>query len=350
VLLSDQGNILFANAIAHLYLDLPQNSNHAVGKNFLAIAKKQYLFQPEDAWASWPEQLSEQGPRYLVRRESEASPAMWVKVDTLDYLAEESEPAWLVSLRDVTEDIVSHRDRRKFHTMITHKMRTPFISILTGLELMIKHIHNLSRAEIVDLSADAYKWAKRLYEDVEDILLYIDAPTIAKPGLEFNVTLLPVLVANICASLDIKQVTMSSLEGLIGIRVPLSKAALEIMLWEVIGNAKKFHPQQQPAIEVSVTYDEIAEEVTIQVSDDGLTLSPEQVAHIWMPYYQGEKYFTGQVEGMGLGLSLVASVVWSIGGHCRIYNRVGRPGLTVDLILPSSMATEEAVVDDDFDI
>ena len=348
VLLGDQDNILFANAVADLYLGLPQNNNQAVGENFLRLVKKQYLFEPEDAWTSWPEQLSEQGPRYLVRPESEASQAIWLKVDTLDYLAEEIEPAWLISMRDVTEDIVSHRDRRKFHTMITHKMRTPFISILTGLELMIKHIDNLSSAEIVDLSTDAYKWAKRLYEDVEDILSYIDAPILAQPGSEFSITLLPALVTNICASLEIKQVTISGCADLGGVRVSLSKAALEIILWEVIGNAKKFHPQQQPAIEVSVIYNEAAEEVTVEISDDGLTLSPEQVAHIWMPYYQGEKYFTGQVEGMGLGLSLVASVVWSIGGHCRIYNRAGRSGLTVDLILPCSLPTEEAVSDDDF--
>jgi K+-sensing histidine kinase KdpD len=138
--------------------------------------------------------------------------------------------------------------------------------------------------------------------------------------------------------MDIEEVSISGAEALVGLHIPLSKAALEIMLWEIIGNAKKFHPQQQPAIEVTAAY-ENAGEVTIQVSDDGLTLSPEQVAQIWLPYYQGEKYFTGQVEGMGLGLSLVATIVWGIGGRCRLYNRVGRPGVTIDLSLPCSPGT-----------
>ena len=335
LLLSDRGNILFANVAAHLYLGLSQSDSQALGENFLSLVKKQYRCEPADAWTSWPEPMPEQMPRYLVRPESEVSQAMWLKVDTLDYLAEESEPAWLISLQDVTAQIASQRDRRKFHTMITHKMRTPFISILTGLELLIKHTNNLSTTEIAELSGDAYKWAKRLYEDIEGIIRYIDAPTLAQPGAELNLTQLPFIVTNICASMDIREVTISGAEALVGLRVPLSKAALEIMLWEIIGNAKKFHPQQQPAIELSVAY-ENAGEVTIQVSDDGLTLSPEQVAHIWLPYYQGEKYFTGQVEGMGLGLSLVASIVWGIGGRCRLYNRVGRPGVTIDLSLPCS--------------
>ena len=339
LLLGEQDNILFANPIAHLLLDLPYDTDQAVGARFLTLAKKQYRCEPTDAWTSWPVPLPHQISRYLVRPESEMSHAMWVQVDTLDYLAEETEPAWLVSLRDVTEQIAVHRDRRKFHTMITHKMRTPFISILTGLELLIKHIDYLSPAEITELSGDAYKWAKRLYEDVESIIRYLDAPTLAEPGTRFNLMLLPLIVTNICASMDIKEVTISGSENLSGLHATLSKAALEMILWAIIGNSKKFHPQQQPVIEVSVAY-ENAGEVTIQVNDDGLTLSPEQVAQVWMPYYQGEKYFTGQVEGMGLGLSLVASIVWSIGGHCRIYNRDDRPGLTIDLSLPCLPAKE----------
>jgi hypothetical protein len=54
--------------------------------------------------------------------------------------------------------------------------------------------------------------------------------------------------------------------------------------------------------------------VNLRIDDDGLTLSPEQLARAWSPYYQGEKYFTGQATGMGLGLSMVATLVWGAGG------------------------------------
>jgi K+-sensing histidine kinase KdpD len=76
------------------------------------------------------------------------------------------------------------------------------------------------------------------------------------------------------------------------------------------------------------------QQVRFQISDNGLTLSPEQLTSVWRPYYQGEKYFTGEARGMGLGLSIVASLVWGVGGTCHIYNRTDGPGVTVELKLP----------------
>jgi K+-sensing histidine kinase KdpD len=55
---------------------------------------------------------------------------------------------------------------------------------------------------------------------------------------------------------------------------------------------------------------------------------------MWTPYYQGEKHFTGESAGMGLGLSMVASLIWNVGGSCRAYNRDDGPGIVIDLVIP----------------
>ena len=73
---------------------------------------------------------------------------------------------------------------------------------------------------------------------------------------------------------------------------------------------------------------------SFNICDDGLALSPEQLAQVWTPYYQGEKYFAGEVTGMELGLPMVASLVWGVGGTCRIHNREEGPGVVVELVLP----------------
>ncbi|RKZ43649.1 MAG: hybrid sensor histidine kinase/response regulator, partial [Gammaproteobacteria bacterium] len=97
-------------------------------------------------------------------------------------------------------------------------------------------------------------------------------------------------------------------------------------------NAKKFHTKGSPNLEVNLAV--IEKSLCLQVCDDGLHLSPEQLEQIWTPYYQGEKNFTGEAQGMGLGLSMIASLIWEAGGACRAYNRSEQNGIVIELTLP----------------
>ena len=72
----------------------------------------------------------------------------------------------------------------------------------------------------------------------------------------------------------------------------------------------------------------------MRVQDDGVSLSPEQISRVWLPYYQGEKYFTGETPGMGLGLPTVAAAIWHVGGTCRLFNRVPGPGVVAEITVP----------------
>ena len=112
----------------------------------------------------------------------------------------------------------------------------------------------------------------------------------------------------------------------------MSQRAMELILWELLENAKKFHPRQSPAVEVAVVRAE-DRAIRLQVRDDGLTLSPDQLAHAWEPYVQGEKHFTGEIPGMGLGLAMVAALVWQAKGAVRLANRPDGPGVVVELTL-----------------
>lgn len=74
--------------------------------------------------------------------------------------------------------------------------------------------------------------------------------------------------------------------------------------------------------------------VLLTVKDDGRSITLEELPRVWLPYYQPEKKFTGEVKGMGLGLPTVASLIWRVGGECRIRNRGDGPGVAVELSVP----------------
>ena len=101
----------------------------------------------------------------------------------------------------------------------------------------------------------------------------------------------------------------------------------------LLENARKFHPAQRPQVTITLRRLD-ARRAVLRVLDDGRTLPAEELAQAWTPYFQGEKYFTGQLAGMGLGLAMVASLIWEAGGDCRLLNRSDGPGVIVELIWP----------------
>ncbi len=341
LIISYSGVIRYANQQARQYLNISLDENEVPEKSFKEIIKEQYRFEPAEAWEEglWPKNNDiKQAPRYLVRPESLMAQSFWIQVDTLHVgLSTKLESDGVVRLRDVTSQMALHRDVWQFQSMINHKLRTPLMRMLGGMEMLANHTSKLSAEEISRLASRAFESVKTLRSEIDAIVRYMAAPSLSKRGTEsgFELSRLKPIVAEIGAGLGLEEIVMSFQDGLeVGLeRLSITTQALESILQEVLENAKKFHPKQSPAVSINAfqTGNEI---VCIQITDNGLTLSPEQLTQVWTPYYQGEKYFTGQVEGMGLGLSMVALLIWNTGGSCRIYNRADGPGVVVELEIP----------------
>lgn len=330
----DYGHLHYANTKARLYLGLPPDENEPITETFQQLIRKQYHAEPETAWAVWPDHNPDT-PRYLVRPETPSSKPFWLRVETLQLNHSASAP-WVIHLRDVTAQMALQNDKWHFHAMISHKFRTPLIPLVTGLGLLQQHADKLTTEEIVSVTEKALRGIHRLQSEIEDVLEYLDASSHRRSVSEFSLTNVESLVQQISADLALADVSVSRLNGLNPeqIKLCLPASGVELMLREVLENSKKFHPDHAPQITVSLEKSHLNPVIIIRVADNGITLSSEQLMQVWTPYYQGEKFFTGEANGMGLGLAMVASTVWNAGGHCRIYNREPAPGVVVELSIP----------------
>ena len=343
VLVDETGHILYANPQARLYFgvasggvgDAVDASPEPITETFLTLVKRTYALNPPGAWSNWPVPLSEDAPspRYLVRPESPVSNVLWLQVSLIETASAGSEK-YLVRLKDVTDRIMTRNRMWTFDTQVGHKLKTPLAQLTGYLELVKYDVDSLSKDEIKADLLEAHASAIRLQDQIMGIFQYLEALTPPLPGYDrCSLDDLLTIVAEIAAELALDAVAVTQTCALDRSAVLLlSTYATRLIVWEILENARKFHPQHTPTIDVDVS--SVLGGISLRVSDDGIHLMQEQLSQIWLPYYQVEQRFTGEVPGMGLGLAVVSSLVWSVGGLCAAHNRQDKPGLVIEIIVP----------------
>ncbi len=339
VLVDEKDQIIYANQRARLYLGLNDENNptEQLG-NFFEIATKQYHCEPQEAWALWHIE-AEEPVRYLVKPETETTHAFWLQVSRL-VQSIGSNTYRLIRLQDVTQKMSDQMNIYNFKNFIAHKLQTPLTVMSAAAELLEMDIDQMPEETAQNFSL-LNQSLRNLRMEIDDVLQYIQAPLIAKrmgDQANFKLNRIPPLTQHISVELGISKLHVHLPDELLETFLLLSDQAMEWILWELLENAKKFHPQNNPTIEIRVSPQD-NQLISLSVIDDGVTLTPDQLTQAWLPYYQAEKDFTGNVSGMGVGLSMVASLVWEVGGQCQILNRVPPPGVIVKLNIPTKSAS-----------
>jgi two-component system, cell cycle response regulator len=325
VLTDTHDRVVFANPQARRYLGMgPQT---AANPTFLQLARQIYNLEPAHCWDGWPNS-DMSASRLLVLPQSPDIAGFWLHVDAIE-LAVGAEPLRMVQLRDVTTKVSAQRDMRSFHTMVTHKLRTPLIGMVGGVDLL-DHLAHDGPHQIGEIARNVRQSVHRLQDAVNDVLRYTTAAQLGKDT--FAIMRFDELLAEVATGLGLASVALRVAPDLHNRRVRLSRRAIEVVLWELLQNSHKFHPLRDPAIEV--TLDRAGGAVALRVRDDGTPMTPRQLVRALQPYYQGEASFSGEAPGMGLGLATVATIIWGCGGTCQIRNRDDFTGIEVRLTIP----------------
>jgi DNA-binding response OmpR family regulator len=333
------GAISYANPRARFYLGAPPDGELA--STFLDLAANQYRLEPCVRWADWfgLPAAERSTPRILVRPASDNAEIFMLQVALLE-MAPDPEPRCLVRLRDITASVVGQNTVWSFQSLIRHKLSTSLAQLIGGLRLIEGLELAPADGTLAEMLTIASHGASRLQADINDIFEYIDAADLVSSEQgRCSPADLPAIVAEVSADLEIAtvQVQDGAVWEATASGLAISRRGLRLILGELIENARKFHPRREPAIEIVVAHEHNA--MRLHVRDDGRSLPPDQLARVWLPYYQGERFFTGQVPGMGLGLPMVASMLWRIGGSCRISNREPGPGIDVEIRIPLAERT-----------
>ncbi|MBD2461129.1 CHASE domain-containing protein [Oscillatoria sp. FACHB-1407] len=220
--------------------------------------------------------------------------------------------------------------KMRLFSMVSHEFRTPLSTILVSTQLLTnseagwseeKRVKNLSRIQSA---------AKTMAQLLSDILTLGRAEA---GKLEFRPELLD--LKSFCHSLiDEIQISTETQRAIAVIVCSESTQAtvdgklLQSILTNLLSNAIKYSESDRP-IQLILTC--TPEQVTIEVKDQGIGISPEDQKRLYEAFHRGQN--VGDVVGTGLGLAVVKTCVDLHGGHIAVDSEVG-VGTTFMVTLP----------------
>ena len=102
---------------------------------------------------------------------------------------------------------------------------------------------------------------------------------------------------------------------------PGDSDSLKQILFNLTDNAVQ-HTEQNGII--TFTWELSGSDIIISVSDNGCGISPEDLPHIFEPFYRGDPSRSRKSGGTGLGLAIVKNLVEANGGHIKAESVVNK--------------------------
>jgi signal transduction histidine kinase len=113
--------------------------------------------------------------------------------------------------------------------------------------------------------------------------------------------------------------------------LPADPARLQQIIWNLLTNAIKFTPAGG---EARIATRRTGATLEISVSDTGIGIAPDFLPHLFERFRQGDSSTTRRFGGLGLGLSIVKSLVEMHGGSVSASSEGEGRGTTVTVRLP----------------
>ncbi|MCK6579118.1 MAG: ATP-binding protein [Anaerolineae bacterium] len=239
---------------------------------------------------------------------------------------------WIITMRDLTE--LRHADQLKhdFMSVLSHDLKQP-VSVVSGYVELLE-MRNPS------LDERSRYYAAMIYQSLNNMRKLIDdLLDLARLDTDVELIRAPVAVDQLMIavrdwirpSVEAKSMTLhiSLGEGLPSLRGDQNR--LTQLFVNLVHNAVKYSP---PGGEIRVEIESSGEEaLTIAIRDSGMGISPEDQKAIFERFYRVRRPETENIEGSGLGLTLVKRLVDLHNGQIGLVSRLGE-GTTFFVTLP----------------
>ncbi len=243
----------------------------------------------------------------------------------------------VLEFRDITEEqsaqtALEEASRRKdqFLATLSHELRTPMTAVLGWVSMLKMGLPEAEALEAIDAIEKSAAIQAKLIDDVLDVSRIAAGKMTFNPvpvefGPVIHAAMTTVHPAAAAKGIEVVAILPPELPLLLG-----DAGRLQQIIWNLLSNAVKF-TSAGGTITIRVTSS--ATHLRLTVQDTGKGIDPAYLPYAFEPFSQEDGTMTRSHEGIGLGLSIVRSLVELHGGRIRAASEgTGRGAkFTVDL-------------------
>ncbi len=225
-------------------------------------------------------------------------------------------------MRDVTSEDAAQRLRSYFLANISHEFRTPLSALKASVELLLDGVSTFTTEETLELARSIHFSVTSLQTLVDNLLESVSIEA-GRFRIRRHRTDMATLVSDAVALMKpLLERRNQQLISHLPDRLPMLSAdpmRLTQVLVNLLSNASKYGPTDEP-IELSI--EPLADCVKVSVADRGSGIPLAERDSLFHRFIRLDQKDTAQY-GVGLGLSVVKTIVESHGGAVGLDERPG---------------------------
>jgi PAS domain S-box-containing protein len=256
--------------------------------------------------------------------------------DSMDQAQNES----LRELRRRTDELAgAERRKDQFLAMLAHELRNPLAPIRNAVELM-RQVETLDPAfqpsrEMVERQV---KHLARLVDDLLDVSRINQGSIRLRKEVVDLGTIVQRAVEATRALIDTRGHELRLELPTDAVRLEADPTRLEQVISNLLNNAAKY---TMPGGRISVQATQEGNEAVVRVRDNGIGVPPDVLDRVFEPFVQSDGSLARSEGGLGIGLTLVRSLVEMHGGKVEAHSPGLGQGSEFVLRLPARLPAEK---------
>jgi signal transduction histidine kinase len=273
----------------------------------------------------------------VIRQETEQFKALYLEA-SLDVLKDTQEKVSniIMTIRDVTDARTEELMKQDFLSLMSHKLRTPLNVITQSASIIQKeNICGSLNDKQKKYIESVLRQSHLLTNLIDELLKFTELNTMKLDLQKEEIVLcdyLPLLVNPMIEGIKDKKIELKIDCPGKCYMIRINKSHMDMIMRNLVENAIKFNDKE--VIKINISVKKSAQELEISIYDNGRGIPAEDQGKIFEKFYQIEKFFTGNVEGAGLGLALVKHLVSAYGGQIDLKSEIGK-GATFIVTFPA---------------